>query len=149
MPTFEEIQDAVWDTVINGAQAREILRAFLEYSRLGGGSSWNRPFRGVQYRRWFYSNWLPQPAADLPQSPIRVVRGRIAPGNGHPGALRPPTPRRRTPRGEPTLDHVGARSDHPIARTPWSETTGRGPEHTSVDEDIEAILVAMLLLDED
>lgn len=115
----------------------------------GTRSPWNRPFRGVQYRRWFYSNWLPQPAADLPQSPIRVVRGRIAPGDGHPGALRPPTHRHRPPRGEPTLDRVGGRSDRQIARAPWGNVADRGPEHTTADEDIEAILVALLLLDED
>ena len=143
MPTFEEIQDAVWDTVINGAQAREILRAFLEYSRLGGGSSWNRPFRGVQYRRWFYSNWMPQPAEDLPQSQIRVVRGRLVPADDDPGALRAPKTRHRSSlRGEPTLDHGGISAS-------LGEVTGRGREHTTLDEDMEALLVAMLLLDED
>ena len=109
----------------------------------GTRSPWNRPYRGVQYRRWFYSNWMPQPAEDLPQSQIRVVRGRLVPADDDPGALRAPKTRHRfSLRGEPTLDHGGISAS-------LGEVTGRGREHTTLDEDMEALLVAMLLLDED
>lgn len=36
MPTNEEIVDAIWNTVINGVQARRIFEAFFGYIRARG-----------------------------------------------------------------------------------------------------------------
>lgn len=150
MPSLEEIVEAVWAEVINGATAEEILAAWLRYMDHQGASH-GRPGGGfLSTVRWFYSNWLPQPAEALPQTPVKVVRGRIVPATGRTGALRAPTSRHRPPPEERPFQMGGVRSGIATAIAPPRVAPGRqGREHTAIDEDIEALLAALLMLDED
>lgn len=114
-------------------------------------SSWHR-----RYPRWFYSNWMAQPQAhSLPQSvlpPPAVSDSARSPrarrGKGHSSA--PPLPE--------AVAALRGRSPPPAAM----ETLGRPSQglgeagkaipargaHTTIGEDIEAILAALMLMED-
>ena len=53
--TMAEIQDAVWDEIINGFAARQIWQAWAEYQANSGGSAWNRKRTYLDYTGHFVS----------------------------------------------------------------------------------------------
>lgn len=154
MPPLSEIVEAVWSEVINGATARDILAAWLRYLEHQGGSQYRR--RG--YRSWFFSNWLPRTeSAALPQSPIRsdadddaiVIRRRDTRAAGVPAeGARPDdadslgleTAREAA---DALLRAVRQKADASLIRAAGA------PQHTTEDDDMEAMVVALLLLEED
>lgn len=79
MPTIEEIVEAVWATVINGATARRILEAFFEYiQRTEPGSG--GPDDEEDLERWRESQLKAAarfaPAAEI----IKRISGSVALG---------------------------------------------------------------------
>ena len=80
MPTIEEIVEAVWSTVINGATAKRILEAFFEYIQAPPQADQGGPDDEEDLERWRESQLKAAarfaPAAEI----IKRISGSVALG---------------------------------------------------------------------
>lgn len=151
--TRDEFIDAVWDEVIAGYPARDILAAWLRYLEQQGGSKYNRG-----HRRWFFSNWLPaKEAAALPQSPIRSApddttivwrrdtRAAVVPAEGRvdQGAAATEWTESVHAAADAFIRSVRRQVDEALTRAAGAQL------HTTEDAEIEAALLMLMMMDED
>lgn len=157
--TRDEFIDAIWDEMIAGYRARDILAAWLRYLEHQGASAWNKQHNNLTRRPggWFFSNWMPTPAVpELPHTKVRPVRGRLVPDSDTRAPL--------APGGADYLDDLDAGLSSPPVREAadallravaasvnraMASTGARVHTQTTEDEDIEAVLLALMMMDDD